>query len=228
MKRLVLAAMLLPAAAFAQSARDSIISVSANRTSVLIPDRMSAWVIIEGTGETPVDATTRLETKLKAVSEAIRGLGSAAMAEKPISFGVSLAQNQGGYPTPPTPTYLSRSVIRLSLYKLDQMGSAFATLLAAGASTIGSPAFESSTMDAARREKIAEVISSARADAEALAAALGGKLGPLVDVSSYGSTPVNFGNNQQIVFDQRYGSGQAMAPAITINTNVTLRFRLVR
>ncbi len=229
MKRLWLAAILIPGAVAAQQVRDSIISVNASRPSTLVPDRMAAWVVIEGSGETPGDANARLDTKLKSVSEAIRALGSAATSDRPMPYGVSMAQNQNGYPMPAVPTtYVARAVIRLQLMKLDQMSANVASILSAGATNVSSPTFESSAVDAARREKIAEAVAVARADAEALASALGGKLGALVDVSATGNVNNLFGPSSQIFFDNRYNGGQVAAPSITFTTNVTMRFRLVR
>lgn len=228
MKRLIIAAVLVPAALHAQQVRDSVISVSANRFVTVTPDRVSAFVVVEGTGETPADANTRLETKLKAVSDAIRGLGSYASIERPVSYGVTLAQNPNGYPVPSVPqTYVSRSVIRLALTRIDQMGTAVAAILASGASNVSSLQFESSAIDSLRREKVAEAIAVARADAQSLAAALGGKLGALVDVTS-SSSPANFGANNQLVFDQRFSGSSVQAPTIMVSTNVGMRFRLVR
>ena len=229
MKRLIVVALLMPAVMSAQQIRDSVISVSANRTSTVIPDRVSAFVVVEGTGETPADANARLDVKLRAVNDAIRALGTFAATDRPVSYGVSLAQNPGGYPTPAVPTtYMSRSVIRLHLSRLDQMANAMAAILGAGATSVSSLQFEASAVDSIRREKISEAIAIARADAQALATALGGKLGGLVDVSS-SSAPFNqFGPGTQIVFDQRYGSSNAQSPVVMVNTNVSMRFRLVR
>jgi uncharacterized protein YggE len=230
MRSLILAALIIPALLQAQQpVRDSVISVSANRSTSVVPDRASAFIIVEGSGETPADANTRLDTKLKAVVDAVRGLGSTASVERPVSYGVTMAQNPQGYPMPAVPTtYVSRSVVRLHIAKIDQLAAAVATILGAGATNVTSLQFESSTFDAVRREKMAEVLALARGDAEAIAAALGGKLGALVDVSS-ASSPINaFGPGSQLSFDQRYSGGSVQPPLITVNANATVRFRLVR
>jgi uncharacterized protein YggE len=229
MRIFVLAALILPACLHAQQVRDSVISISVNRSTSVLPDRASAFIIVEGSGETPVDANSRLDTKLKGVTDAIRGLGSIASVERPVSYGVTMAQNPQGYPMPAVPTtYVSRSVVRLHIAKIDQLASAVATILGAGATNVTSLQFESSTFDALRREKMAEVLALARADAEAVAAALGGRLGALVDVSS-SSSPLNpFGAGSQLTFDQRYSGGSVPAPLIMVNANATVRFRLLR
>jgi uncharacterized protein YggE len=229
MKRILVAAIILPAALGAQQFRDSVISVSASRVAVVMADRASGWVVVEGTGETPADANARADTKLKAVGEAIRALGTAVSADRPISYGVAVAPNTNGYPMANVPTtYVARSVIRIQIAKLDQMGTAIASLLSAGAASVGNLAFESSASEGVRRDKVNEAIAAARSEAEALASALGGKLGALVDVSS--SIPANFGfpQTQYLSIDSRFSSNQLLAPSVTVTTNVTLRFRLQR
>ena len=241
MKRLIIAALAAPASLFAQfaligpspllaqSVRDSVITVSATRTGSAVPDRVAAFVIVEGTGETPADANTRLDTKLKTVTEAIRALGSYAAMERPLSYGVSLSQNQAGYAMAATPTtYISRSVVRLQITRLEQMSQAIASIIAAGAANVGSLQFESSAVDSVRREKLAEAIATARADAQMLASALGGKLGPLVDAST-SNIPVNpFGSSTQLYFDNRFSGGSVSPPTVVVNSSVTLRFRFIR
>src|SRR5687767_15014873 len=89
---------LLPAVAEAQAIRDSTISVSATKITRLAPDRASMYVLVEGAAETPADAVARVETKLKAVSEAIKGLGSRAEADRAITYSVGPAAQPNMYP----------------------------------------------------------------------------------------------------------------------------------
>ena len=71
-----------------------------------------------------------------------------------------------------------------------------------------------------------DALAQARADAGALAAALGGKLGELVDVSS-NAGPVGFQAPTMLSFDARF-SQPPQAPEVSINATVTVRFKLVR
>ena len=75
----MLALALAPAALNAQiiqTGRDSVITVSAARTSRVTADRASLYVIVEGTAETATDAVARVETKLGGVSDALKKLGA--------------------------------------------------------------------------------------------------------------------------------------------------------
>ena len=226
MRLRLLAAVLFPLSLQAQTRTDSTIAVSATRTAHVAPDRGAMFVIVEGTAETAADANARVETKLRAVSDALKALGQRIEMERPVGYGVSLAQNPNGYPMPANPaSYVSRSVMRIQINRLDQISVVVAAALAAGATSTSSLTFESSVADSVRRERIAEAVNVARNDAQALAAALGGRLGALVDVTT--TSPNFFQGQNTLSFDNRFGQ-QASTPDIVINATVTMRYRIVR
>ena len=72
---------------------------------------------------------------------------------------------------------------------------------------------------------MSEALTTAKADAESMAQALGGRLGALVDASST-SSPV-FTQPTTFNFDNRFGS-QSSAPEVNITVSVTMRYRLIR
>lgn len=215
-----------PLTLHAQTVRDSTLAISASRTTHVVADRASFYVVVEGTAETAPDAVTRVDTKVKAVLEAIRNSGGRAEVDAPINYTVGATQSQNGYPMPASPpTNLARSVIRVQLNRVDQLAKLVGAAIAAGAASTSTVAFESSSADAVRRVRLAETIAAARADAEAMAAALGGHLGALVDASS--TAGPTFTQPPMLNFDGRFGS-QFPAPEVAITTSATLRFRLVR
>jgi uncharacterized protein len=222
-----LALALLPLRLPAQAVRDSIISVSASRTSRVAPDRASLYVIVEGTAETPTDAVARVDTKLKMVSEALKALGSRVSLDAPVAYGVGPNLAQNGYPGMSTPvTNIARSVVRVQLSRPEQIANVVAAALGAGAANTSSLAFESSVTDSVRRARIGEALNVARMDAEAIASSLGARLGSLVSVSTTGGQ-FGFQPPATLNFDNRYGQ-QTSAPEIVITTTVTVQYRLVR
>jgi uncharacterized protein len=207
--------------------RDSIITVSASRMVRVPADKLSMYVGVEGTAETGTDALARVDVKLKNVTDAIQKLGNLVQAERPLSYGVNIAQPQSGYPgIPNTTSYVARAVIRVHVNRLDQVGVVQSAVLAAGASTTTGYAYEAASADSARRARLTEAMAAARADAEVLARAQGMQLGPLVDMT----TGSNLGIQQPsyLSFDTRSYSPQAPAPEVTVSANVTMRFRLLR
>jgi len=228
MRLRILALALIPFSAHAQVARDSIIAVTASRTSRLVPDRASLFVIVEGTAETAADAVARVDTKLKGVTDALRGFATRADVDRPISYSVGPTTNPIGYPVVQgAGTNTARAVIRVSTTRTDQISGLVAAALGSGAVNSSSLTFESSVADSVRRTRIAEVLNAAKGDAEALAQALGGHLGAVVDVSTNGGGPT-FNQPTYIVFDNRFNGGQSSAPEVIITTSVTVRYRLLR
>src|SRR5258708_7155218 len=223
----LLIAALVPFSLQAQVRTDSTIVVSATRTAHVAPDRGAMFVIVEGTAETAADANARVETELRAANAALKALGQRIEMERPVGYGVSLAQSPNGYPMPTNPaSYVSRSVIRVQINRVDQISAAVAAAIGAGATSTSSLSFESSVADSVRRARVADALGVARNDALALAAALGGRLGALVDVTT---TAPNFGFAGQttLTFDNRFGQ-PAVPPDLVITATVTMRFRLVQ
>jgi hypothetical protein len=216
----------LPLSLSAQAPRDSIISVSSSRTTKVPPDRASFYIIVEGTAETPPDAIARVDTKQKAVTEALRGFGARVKFDQPIAYGVEPTPAPNGYPVAPIPaTNLARSVIRVQLDRPEQTGHVIAAAIGAGAASSSGLTFESSAADSVRRTRITEALGAAHLEAEAVAASLGGRLGALVNVTITGG-PFAF-PQQSLNFDNRFGQ-QASAPDVTVAATVTVQYRLVR
>src|SRR5258708_32047464 len=140
----LLIAALVPFSLQAQVRTDSTIVVSATRTAHVAPDRGAMFVIVEGTAETAADANARVETKLRAVNDALKALGQRIEMERPVGYGVGLAQNPNAYPMPTNSTsYVSRPVIRVRINRLDQISAVVAAAIAAGATSASSLIFES-------------------------------------------------------------------------------------
>ena len=226
MRLTLLALALLPAALHAQVTRDSVILVSSSRTTRLVPDRASLYVVVEGTAETAADAVARVQTKLKGVSDALRAFTARLEIDPPVAYSVGPTPPLNGYPIGPGPgTQLARTVIRVQGLRTDQVTNLITAVLGAGAASTSALIFESTVADSVRRVRLSEALTTAKADAESMAQALGGRLGALVDASST-SSPV-FTQPTTLSFDSRFGS-QSYAPEVNITVSVTMRYRLIR
>ena len=223
--RLLVLALLLPLELSAQ-ARDSIISVSSTRTSRIAPDRASFYLIVEGTAETTADALARVESKLKAVTDALKTFGPRVTLDPPVAYGVGPTP-PNGYPPPPlsVATNVARSIVRVQLTRPEQLAHVIAAAITAGATGSSSLTFEATAADSVRRARIGDALTAARLDAEALASSLGAHLGALVSVNA--SAPLGFQSPITLNFDNRFGQ-PSQAPDIVINANVTVQYRIVR
>jgi len=218
---------LSPAVVQAQTIRDSTISVSATKITRIVPDRATMYVLVEGSAETPSDAVTRAETKLKAVSEALKTLGSSAEPDRAITYSVGPTPQPNVYPGAAVPqSNISRAVLRVSMNRVDQIARVAAGALAAGASGVSTITFESTVADSVRRSRMTEVLAVARADALALATALNGKLGGLVDVTSTAGN-IGFAGPAMLNFETRFMQ-PTQVPEVTITTSINVRYRLIQ
>jgi uncharacterized protein YggE len=82
--------------------------------------------------------------------------------------------------------YAARNTVEARVHDLAQVGRVVDAALGAGATNIGGIQFESTRRDAARLEALSRAVEKARREAEAMARAAGGRLGPLVEASSSG------------------------------------------
>jgi uncharacterized protein len=80
--------------------------------------------------------------------------------------------------------FVARNGIRVTVTSLDRVGSTIDTALASGANQVDDVAFRASEERALRHKAVSLAVAHARAKAEAMATAAGGKLGSLIEVRS--------------------------------------------
>jgi uncharacterized protein len=231
---MVMALAILPALAQAQGARldaseaEPRIVVTATRMTRIAPDRATLYVTVEGSSETPAEAAQRGAQKLQAVTAALQPFG-ARDAIISLPYGVSPAPNVNGYPGSSSQTsFVARYVIRVQAARVDQVTSIAVAAIAAGASSASPPTFEASGADSVKRQRYGEALTQARRDAEALATALGGRLGAVIEVST-NSGPQGFGGQPGYVsFVNRYEfAGPVQPPEVVVSATVTVRYRFI-
>jgi uncharacterized protein YggE len=226
MRRLSLLVVLLPFALPAQTVRDSVISVTTARTARVAPDRAAVFVSVDANAETASEAISRVEAKLESVTDALRGLGSSVESERPLTVSVGPTPSMNGYPSSAVPaSSTARAVIRVTVTRMDRLAAAIGAALDAGASNATSPAYESTSSDSVRRERVAEALTAARAEAESVARALGGRLGPLVEATT--SALPSFQQPTMLSFDGRFSS-PTQAPEVVVMVTAMVRYRLIR
>ncbi|HEX9084400.1 MAG TPA: SIMPL domain-containing protein, partial [Gemmatimonadaceae bacterium] len=202
---IVMALAMLPSLAQGQGARmdasdpEPRIVVTATRTTRMAPDRAALYITVEGSGETPTEAARRASQKLQAVTTALQPFGGGSDAIVSVPYGVAPAPNGNGFPGSSSQTsFIARYVLRVQPSRIDQITPLAVAAIAAGASSATPPTFEASGADSAKRQRYGEALAQARRDAEALATALGGRLGAVIEVSSNNS-PQGFQNSPAFV-----------------------------
>ena len=189
------AALLLPSMAFADApppARAALpqIVTSGSGEARLPPDRANLQIGVETRAATAAAAARENNARQQAVIAAIVAAG---IAREQISTG-----NYSVYPetrsdrpgqTPVVVAYVVSNVVRIEVRRTEQVGPVIDAALTKGANQINGLEFSSSNTDAGRRQALAEAIGKAHGDAEAMARAAGGRLGPLLEVSTVDTGP---------------------------------------
>jgi uncharacterized protein len=149
------------------------------------PDRATIMIGVQTRGTTAVAAGSENARRQKAILDTLRAMGLASEQ--------LVTQNYSVYPEMQYPPsggpgrvigYHVSNVVRVELRRVDQVGAVVDAALAKGANQINSIQFTSSTAAESRRTAMADAVRDARADAEALAKAAGGTLGPIVEITS--------------------------------------------
>jgi len=84
--------------------------------------------------------------------------------------------------TPPEPPYMAICYVTIRVTDLSRVGRLVDVAVSVGGVTVNDVEFQVAHPDSARRAAIDDAVRAARADAEAIARALGGRLGPVATV----------------------------------------------
>ena len=143
------------------------------------PDGASLTVSVETRSESALEAGEENATRMDRVLEALQVAG----------FGDALTTT--GYSLRPDydrdtriETYRAVNGVQVRLEDVTRAGAIIDLAIDAGANRIGSIRFTTSEQDDARHEALAMAVARARADAEVMAVAAGGRLGALLEVTT--------------------------------------------
>jgi uncharacterized protein len=202
MRRLMLFSMLVGAAPIAAQQGQRPMSpmqgpdivTAATGEARVTPDRAQIHIGVQTRAATAAQAGSDNATKARAVIDAVRAKGIPAEQIATSDYNLypeydHQEQPRTGPQGPRVIGYVANNTVRVEVRRLDQVGPVIDAALAAGANMVNSIQFSASNMDAARRTALAEAVSRARGDAEALARAAGGSLGALLELNTQ-SPPV--------------------------------------
>ena len=194
------------------------------------PDRVSVLVNVQTRASTAAAAAAENARRTTSVLEALGklGLSKDQLSTEGYSAYPELRYDREGG-SPQVTGYVVTNSVRAESKRVDQAGPIIDAALAAGANLINSLSFYASSIDEPRRQAIALAVSSARADAEAMAQAAGGRLGSLLELSTQGPTVP-----PRPMFDVAARGKAAMAEQTpinpgqqTVNVFVTARWQFV-
>ena len=156
----------------------------------LTPDRAAIYVGVQTRSATAAVAGRDNAERQTAIINAIAALGvprEQISTENYSLYPETRVDREGQRPT--VVAYVVSNVVRVEVRRTDQVGPVIDAALAKGANQINSLEFFASNSDQARRQALADAITKARGDADAMARAAGGSLGALLEVSTGDAGP---------------------------------------
>ncbi|MFL5248964.1 MAG: SIMPL domain-containing protein [Myxococcales bacterium] len=187
MRQIAFAALLLPHLAFAETMPSLAPQIVATATGEarLRPDRANVLVGVQTRAKTAAAAARENNTRQQAVIDAIVAAGIPREQISTENYNVT-ADTRIDKPgqNPVVVGYVVTNVVRVEVRRIEQVGPVIDAALGKGANQIDAVDWFSSNTDAARRQALADAVAKARGDADAMARAGGGKLGPLLEIAT--------------------------------------------
>ena len=228
----LLAAALLASASASASAQQPVssepdIETVGTGTRRIAPDRAAVHVTIQTRARSAAAAAAANATAVQAVIDTLRraGLDSAASTSM-YRVGPDYERRPVSGEPPQVIGYVAHSTLRVRPPRIDLVGRVIDASFAKGATGVEGVFFESSRAEEARREALADAAGAARRDAEALARALGGSLGPLLSTSTVGRNDYDGVNVSMGEVAPEQGT-QIMPGQLVVSAVVRTRWRFI-
>ncbi|MGH7696259.1 MAG: SIMPL domain-containing protein [Gemmatimonadaceae bacterium] len=178
----------IPAASSSQPsqspAASPYIAASAVGETRVTPDRAIVQVTVDSRAESAASAGVQNRDKQERVIAAVKAEGVAAPQIHTSAYRVNPEYGAPERGRPPRVTgYHATNTILVEVRSIENIGKVIDAALSAGATNIGSVGLYASSTDAARREAVELAVTKARGEAQSAAAAAGGTLGTLVELT---------------------------------------------
>lgn len=160
------------------------IVTSAQGEARATPDRATIMIGVETRAATAADAAAQNSRKQRAVIAAIRAKGVAPEMIRTSGFNVIPETRYIQGQEPRTTSYRVTNVVTVDVRRIDLVGPVIDAALGSGSNQINSLTFGFSAADSLRRVALADAVTKARADADAMARAAGGSLGQLLELTA--------------------------------------------
>ena len=195
--------------------------------ATVTPDRATIFIGVQTRATTVAPAAADNARRQRAILDTLRSLGLGSDQLATLNYSVSPEMQYAPNQTPKVTGYIVRNTVRASLHRIEDVGKVIDAVLAKGANEISSLQFTSSKADSVRRVAMAEAVSNAHADAEAIARAAGGSLGQLLEATT-SAPPRPF---QEVAFGKAQMAAAAPTPIEpgeqTISVTVMARWAFI-
>lgn len=188
MRRVLLAGILLPATISSQESDTRTPSqpqliVSSHAETKITPDRATVHISVQTRAANAAAAASENAQIQQRVFAALRALGIRDEHLSTTGYNVQPDYRHEPNREPRVVGYVVTNTVVAELQRVDLVGRVLDAALGAGANLISGLHFFASNTEAARRQALANAIEIARQDADVMARAAGGSLGPLLEAS---------------------------------------------
>ena len=161
------------------------ITASATGEVKVAPDRATILFSVETRGATAADASSANAEKQQAVIAALRGAGLGADDVKTVAYTIE-PEMQYDETTRRSRVvgYVARNTVSAEVRDLERMGRVIDAAVRAGSNGVSSLNFWTTRREALRLEALQGAMSRACREAQTMATAAGGSLGPLLQASA--------------------------------------------
>lgn len=196
----------------------------------IAPDRATVTLAVETKGASAATTAATNARVQQRVLDTLKALGFRAPEVSTEEFNVS--PNMEELPRGTRQNgYVARNSVTVRLSDLARIGAVIDAALARGANTVESVEFSSTKRDSVSRVALATAAANSRASAEALAAALGGRIGELVEATTEegeGGYAFGSGGKRAFAYDLAARSATPISPAeVVVSASVVTRWRFV-
>ena len=149
------------------------------------PDLAVIRLAVETTGTEAARAGQENAVRMSSLRQALEMAG--IPVQDIATTGYSIRTEPRGQERPPKERgsgFVARNGIRVTVRALDRVGATIDAALAGGANQVDDVAFRLADDRMLRQKALALAVERARSQAQAMATAAGGKLGPLIELSS--------------------------------------------
>ncbi|MDP9205045.1 MAG: SIMPL domain-containing protein [Gemmatimonadota bacterium] len=209
----VLSACVIASAGVAQtppagpSAREPEVTATGRGETHLPPTFAVVMIAVSTRAGSATEAASQNAAKVASTLSSLRAAGVASEDVSNEGYNVEQAYNEKSQRA----GFTARNSIRVRVPSVDQVGRIIDAALAGGATDISSVQFGAATIGDARRSAMTEAVRQARADAEIIASAAGGRLGRLISLSAESGMPPGYG---PFILEARVTSAGGSVPTV--------------
>ena len=175
-------------ASICAAAEGPVIVVTGTGTAEAQPDRVTIDFTVLSRAKSAAEASAASAVETRPILAALRRLGVPDSAATSAGFGVQPPWDvRRGMRKEDTKESIATHRIRVRVREIATAGAIVESILDSGADRVEAVSFTVSDLDSARQSALTQAVEEARGDAQVMARAAGGELGPLIEVTTQGT-----------------------------------------